>query len=233
MCLDRPLGALYTVVSSIHEQKKNILIRSPKAFWFLFSPELQKNGIFPTGLQTPLTPGPPKKKQKVSHYKNNHHTPHKRTNNHIFFHNNHEVRGPAHKTSKNQQHESSGNVKFWKPKKTFPPSRDTPSKVIFDDADDFPRGGGKGEASEIKKKKKKKRPRKPKQVSSVPPEGHTDRRPDYPSWTGEMQRMESKPEKRRRQRRPQTMRTDGKKANRQMYPTDENLFIIKQRRRHR
>lgn len=187
------------------------------------------------GFQTPLTPGPPKKKQKVSHHKNNHqshHTPHKSTNNHIFFHDNHKVRGPAHKTSKNQQHGSSGNVKLWKPKRPFPPSRDTPSKVIFDEADDFPRGGGKGEASEIKKKKKK-RPRKPKQVSSAPPEGHTDRRPDYPSWTGEMQRMESKPEKRKRKRRPQTMRTDGNKPNRQMYPTDENLFIIKQRRRHR
>lgn len=206
-----------------------------KGFWFLFSPELQKNGLFPTAFQTPLTPGPPKKKQKVGHYKNNHqspHTPHKSANNHIFFHDNHEAGGPTQKTSRNQQHGSSGNVKLWKPKRPFPPSRDTPSKLIFDEADDFPRGGAKVEASEMKKKKKK-RPRKPKQGSSVPPEGHTHRRPDYPSWTGEMQRIGSKPEKRKRKRKPQTMQTDRKKPNRQMYPTDENLFVIKQRRRHR
>lgn len=213
------------------KKKKN------ESLLFLFSPDLKKNGIFPASSQTPLTPGPPKKKQKISHDKNNHqpnHTPHKSPNNHnpthIFFNDSYEVRVPAPKTNKYKQHESTGYVKRWKAKRPVTSSRDTPGKLILDEADDFPRGGVKGETIEMKKKRRK---RKPKQVPSVPPEGHRDGRPDYPCWTGEMQTCESKPEKGKRKRRARKFRIANQKLEKQMYPKDENLFIIKQRRRRR
>ncbi|XP_051240938.1 zinc finger CCHC domain-containing protein 7 isoform X2 [Dicentrarchus labrax] len=204
--------------------------------------ELKEKGIFPASSETPVTPGPPKKKQKISHHKNNHqhnHRPHQSSNNHrhnpthIFFNDSHDFTAPTPKTKYNKykQQESTSNVKPWKPKRPVPKSRDPPAKLILDEADDFPRGRGKGENTEMMKKKKK-RMRKAKQV---PPEGHRDGRPDRLHWTvtGEMQGSESKAEKGRKKKRNRARRTTDKKLAEQMYPTDENLFIIKQRKRKR
>lgn len=201
-----------------------------KAWLLLFPPELKKNDLFPSSCQTHLTPGPPKKKQKIRHHDNNHQpnhtlhqTPynHKPSRTHIFFNDNYELKGLAPKVNKYKQQESPGSVKPWKPKRPVPTSRDTPSKLILDEADDFPRGSGKAENTEMKKKKRK--TKKPKQVSSVPPEGHRDRRPHPPSCA----------DKGKRKRKDRKWRTANNKHDAQMYPSDENLFIIKQRRRSR
>lgn len=114
----------------------------------------------------------------------------------------------------------------------MPTSRDPPAKLFLDEADDFPRGGGRGENTEMKKKKKTKK-KKVKQGPSVPPEG---RKPDRLwSVSGEMPGSAIKREKgeKRRMRRNHARKIADKKLAAQMYPTDENLFIIKQRKRHR
>ncbi|XP_044046079.1 zinc finger CCHC domain-containing protein 7 [Siniperca chuatsi] len=202
--------------------------------------ELKKNGLFPASSQTPLSPGQPKKKQKTSHHKNNHqpnHIPHQSSNNHkpspshIFFNDDNDFKTPARKTNKYKQQESTGNVKPWKPKRPVPTSRNQPTKLILDEADDFPRGGGKGEYIE----KKRNRMKKTKQARSVAPEGHRDSRPDRLFWTvtGEMQGSKQEKGEKKRKRRNRARRIADKKLDAQMYPTDENLFIIKQRKRHR
>ncbi|XP_071360787.1 zinc finger CCHC domain-containing protein 7 [Trachinotus anak] len=206
--------------------------------------ELKKNGLLPTTAQTPVTPGPPKKKQKTSHHKNDHqpnHMPHQTPNNHkpspshIFFSDN-DFRNTTPKTSKfnkYKQPQSTGNVKPWKAKRPVPTSRDPlpPTKLILDEAADFPRGRGKGEMIE-KKKKQRKRMKKTKELA---PEGNRDSRPHRLFWTAR-QGSESKQEngeKRKRKRRNRDWRTADKKLSAPMYPSDENLFIIKQRKRHR
>lgn len=118
-------------------------------------------------------------------------------------------------------------MKSWKPKRPVPTSRDTPSKLILDEADDFPRGGGKEENTE--RKKRRKRTKKPKEVPSVPPAGPRYSRPNHLCWTGEMPRSKSKPMKGKRKKGGQKSSINNKKLDSQMYPMDENLFIIKQR----
>ncbi|KAM7419189.1 hypothetical protein PAMA_016351 [Pampus argenteus] len=198
---------------------------------------LKKNGFFPASIQSPLTPAPPKKKQKVSHHKNIHqpnHTPHQTPNNykpsHIFFNNDNDFSAATPKTNKHnkyKQQESAGAGKTWKPKRPVPTSRDQlpPTKLILDEADDFPRGSSRGEKTEKKNKK-----RSMKKSKLVPPERHGDGRPHhlFRTVTKEMQGSGSK--KRERDRRK---RRAGAKHAAQMYPTDENLFIIKQRKRSR
>ncbi|XP_050926614.1 zinc finger CCHC domain-containing protein 7 [Lates calcarifer] len=165
--------------------------------------ELKKNGCFPTTSQTPVTPGPPKKKQKISHLENNcdpNHTPqqtpnnHKPSPNHIFFRDS-DFSDTTPKTNKFKQPESTGKVKPWKPKRPVPTSRNQlpPAKLILDEAADFPRGGGRG--ANIEKKKKKKRWKRPKKA------------PGNWAVTGEMQGSDPNPEngakkRKRRYRKP-------------------------------
>lgn len=198
---------------------------------FFDSPALKKNGFFTPGSQTPLTPGPLKKRQKTSHHKNNWqptHGPRQSPNNHlpspshVFFKDEHDFRAPTPKTNKYKQPESSSNAKPWKPKRPVPTSSKPPPRLKFDEAEDFPRGGGK--AAVIKKKNKWKK-------KKTPGKGGGDGKPDGLFGTGEMQR--SKPEKKRRKRVNPASRTANKNLNTPMYPTDENLFIIKQRKRKR
>lgn len=128
------------------------------------------------------------------------------------------------KYNKYKQQESTGKVKPWKPKRSVPTSRDQlpPSKLILDESADFPRGGGKGQNLERKKKKQKK-------------EGHRDNRPGHLCWTvtGEMQGSDSKHNAEKKKKRNRGRRTGDKKLATPMYPTDENLFIIKQKKRSR
>lgn len=222
----------YHPCMSKKKKKSKTSLKVTKTSSFLFSLVLKKNGFFPASSQTPLTPGPPTKKQKIGYHKNNH-TPQRNQNNykpsptHIFF-NEDKSRGLIPKTNKRVQHKSTGIAKPWKPKRPVPSSRDTPGKLILDEADDFPRGGGKGE--NIVRKKTRKRAKKPKEVPSAPPAGHGYSRPNRLCWTGEMPRSKSEPMKRRRRKKKgQKSSTDNKKLNSQMYPADENLFIIKQR----
>ncbi|XP_037619985.1 zinc finger CCHC domain-containing protein 7 [Sebastes umbrosus] len=203
--------------------------------------ELKKKGLFSTSSQTPLTPGPPNKKQKISHYKSNHqfnHTPRQSPNNHkrshIFFNDNDGFGAAAAPPKTNNYNKykqgSTGHVKPWKPKRPVPTSRERlpPTKLIVDEADDFPRGRGKGEDTE--KKRKRSRNRK----KSLP-EGHGECRPDrlFGTIPEEMQGLASKPQKGKRNRRSRAWKNADKNNDEQMYPTDENLFIIKQRKRRR
>ncbi|XP_054460368.1 zinc finger CCHC domain-containing protein 7 [Anoplopoma fimbria] len=210
--------------------------------------ELKKNGFLQGSSQTPLTPGPPKKKQRVDHHNNHHyqanHTPRQSTNhhkrNHIFFNDDHVFGAAAPKTKKNnkpKQQKTTSNVKPWKPKRPVPASKDPlpkKAKLIVDEAQDFPRGGGRGEDME-KKKKKKKGARNRKKAPSAPPEVHREGRPDRLQWTvtGEMQGSESKQQKGKKNKKKRAKKNGNKNAEAQMYPTDENLFIIKQRKGRR
>ncbi|XP_034543875.1 zinc finger CCHC domain-containing protein 7 [Notolabrus celidotus] len=203
--------------------------------------DLKQHGLFPAGTETPLTPGPPKKRQKVDHHKNNHkhnHTPHQSNNNHksnrthIFFKDNHDFKAPAAKLNKHhkfKQPESAGNVKPWKPKRPVPTSREPPPKLVLDEADDFPRGGAKADNTVMKKKRK--RVKKIKPVPSGPPGGHGNSRADRSCWTARGEFHGSKQEKGENKRKRRNWGKGDYKKNAQMYPTDENLFIIKQKRK--
>ncbi|XP_060921173.1 zinc finger CCHC domain-containing protein 7 isoform X2 [Labrus mixtus] len=227
--------------------------------------DLKKSGLYPAASEAPVTPGPPKKKQKLSHVKNNqkpNHTPrqnadnhkpnrtprpntdkhkhkhkpnqtpgqttgnHKPDRSHIFFQDD-DFEPPAAKKNKRNKHkqpESAGNVKPWKPKRPVPTSRERPAKLTLDEADDFPRGGA------TKKQRKKKETHAP----SGPPGGHGDGRADRLSWTvrGEVQgSRQQKGEKKKRKRKQEGKGDSNKNHDAHMYPTDENLFIIKQKKR--
>lgn len=192
--------------------------------------ELKRNGIFPSSAQTPVTPEPPKKKHKVGHHANNHpprHTPdgHKHGRNHIFFNSNHEY-GASNKS----KHEGTGSSKAWKPKRPVPPSRKVPVKLLLDEGGDLPRGRFKGETGEMKKRKKMKM-KKPNRVASAPSDGRTKR--DSPGWRDRTPNPDSKQEKKKQKKKLQKMKIAEKRLQSPMYPTDENLFTIKQRRGRR
>ncbi|XP_008276647.1 zinc finger CCHC domain-containing protein 7 [Stegastes partitus] len=210
--------------------------------------ELKKNGFLSALAETPLTPGPPKKKQKISHHKNSHlpnhklhQTPHnhKPSPSHVFFEDSSDFSATMPKRNKysKSKQESGGSAKPWKPKRPVPTSRDPlpRSKLICDEADDFPRGGGTGES--IQKKKRKKRMNKMKQVPFGLTGGHKDSRPDYLCKTvgGMTPGPQSKTDKAKKnqKRRDRNLRKADKQFGAEMYPTDENLFAIKQRKRRR
>ncbi|XP_034389348.1 zinc finger CCHC domain-containing protein 7 [Cyclopterus lumpus] len=169
--------------------------------------ELKKKGFFlTTSFRPPPTPEPPSKIQKVGHH-HLHHRP-----NHVFFNDSDFVEAAAPKSKKNNKHkQQESHVKPWKPKRPVPTSKDRPpaAKLIVDEAKDFPRGGGKGKDAE----KKRKRLSNKKRAPSAPPEAATS-----PQGSPRVKRN-----KKSRGRK-------NKKAAAQMYPADENLFIIKQRK---
>lgn len=170
--------------------------------------ELKENGMLSTQPNTPVTPGPPRKKRKIGNQKNSHtprqspshqtprKTPTNRTANssHIFF-----GSGDAAATIKkfkHKQEDTSRGAKPWKPKRPVPTSRNpTPSKLLLDEADDFPRGGRTGPSTQMKRK-----------------------------------RGLLKDDKKSRRNQANKAR---RKPSLNKYPSDENLFIIKQRRRKR
>ncbi|XP_031695249.1 uncharacterized protein LOC116377688 [Anarrhichthys ocellatus] len=199
--------------------------------------ELKKSGFLLASSQTPLTPGPPKKKQKVGYHNSYHqanHTPRQSPNthkpNHLFFKDSDVFGAAAPKTKKNNKHkQQESNVKTWKPKRPVPTSKDPlpAAKVFVDEAEDFPRGGGKGK--DIQKTRKRAKNRK--HAPSAPSEVHREGRPDRLHWTvtGEMQDSASKQHKGKKNKKNRQ-----KAKNRaDVHPTDENLFIIKQRKHSR
>ncbi|KAM3623082.1 uncharacterized protein V6R79_006634 [Siganus canaliculatus] len=198
--------------------------------------ELKENGFLPTDSQVLFTPGPPKKKQKINHHKNSHHphhAPQPSPNNHtpspshFFFKDHSDIKTPK---TRNKYKQQESNVKPWKPKRPVPTSRNTPTKLILDEAEDFPRGRGKKQNIEVKRKNKKMK-KKPNQV----PEGNRGGRPGHLFWTakGETPGSQSKSPKGKGWKKSQTWRMNDQKQEERMYPTDENLFTIKQRKRRR
>lgn len=223
----------YDTVEEISRRQHRIKIRAK---------ELKKNGGFQSFSEALLTPVPPKKKRKISFHKTNHqsyhiprHTPnnHNPRPSHLFFNDN-DLSAATPKTkkfNKYKQQESIGNVKPWKPKRPVPTSRNPlpAAKPIFNEAEDFPRGGGMGENRKKKRKKKKMN-----HVPSAQPGGHTEKRsnPLFGSVGGKVQGPKAKQEKRKK-RKNQAPTTADKKTGAQMYPADDNLFFIKQRKRRR
>ncbi|XP_030003658.1 zinc finger CCHC domain-containing protein 7 [Sphaeramia orbicularis] len=185
--------------------------------------ELKKNGIMSTASESPSTPGPPNKKQKVSHDKNYHSHTTSGTNHpspsHIFF--SHTSSPKIYKHNKNKQQNCTSSEKRWKPTSRDP--LPTP-KLIVDETSDFPRGGGnRGDAERRRRKKKMKK----------------NGRPDRLCWTASAD-SQSLPNEQAKKNKGETHRKGKNQAWRtpdkrtpQMYPTDENLFIIKQRKRKR
>lgn len=188
--------------------------------------ELKKNGIFPSRGQTPVTPEPPKKKQKVGHHANTH-VPvnHKHGRTHIFFNSNQEYGG-----SNKNKHEGMAGAKAWKPKRPVPASRRVAEKLLLDEGGDLPRGRHKGETGEMKKTKKMKT-KKPNRGASAPSDGRTKQ--DSLGWRDRTPNSDSKQEKKKRKKKLQKMKIAEKRLNSPMYPRDENLFMIKQRRGRR
>nr|XP_040043227.1 zinc finger CCHC domain-containing protein 7 [Gasterosteus aculeatus aculeatus]XP_040043228.1 zinc finger CCHC domain-containing protein 7 [Gasterosteus aculeatus aculeatus] len=196
--------------------------------------ELKKNGFFTNSVQTHLAAGPPIKKRKFDHYNHHphplarppHQTPSGHKPNHIFFKGGDVFTPP--KTKKNHKNRES-NAKPWKPKRPVPAAKApvATAKVIVDEAKDFPRGGGKG--GDVKAKKKKKMMGRSKQ------QAHIEGDPDRLGWTvaGEMQGAGSKPQKKKKKKNQKQKKTPRKAAAEEMYPTDENLFLIKQRKRRK
>ncbi|KAJ0050930.1 hypothetical protein NL108_009924 [Boleophthalmus pectinirostris] len=162
---------------------------------------------------------PPRKKQKTTFEKNNYH--HKKTprqsyktdlpaSSHIFFS---DTSDSISKPSKQQKHKPVSQEKLWKPKRPVPQSRGSVEKIVLDEADEFPRGGGQGEEMERRKKSKKFK----KNGQSL-------------CWTGASKQAKNNnvnPSKRKKKKNANKNMSD------KMYPTDENLFIIKQRKHKR
>lgn len=199
----------------------------------LLFPDLKENGLFPNSSQTALTPGPPKKKRKINDQPNHnsHHTPknNKPGPSHIIFSDDSLPKTPKVKKARWHKRESLGSVKPWKPKRPVPTSRDRPPprKLVVDEADDFPRGGGKGGNKQMNKKRKMKGiPPKPRGEAGDSSRGRLFGTAKGPAWGLP---SDQKKKKRKRNRNQKT----GQKAAAEKYPTDENLFIIKQRRRRK
>lgn len=191
--------------------------------------ELKKNGIFPSGAQTPVAPEPPRKKQKVGHHANNQASAvnHKHGRTHIFFNSNHEYGG-----SNKNKHNGMAGAKAWKPKRPVPASRKVPGKLLLDEGGDLPRGRHKGETAEVKKAKKMKmKTKKANRAASAPSDGRTNQ--DCPGWRDRTPNSDSKQERKKRKKKLQKMKIAEKRLNSPMYPRDENLFMIKQRRGRR
>lgn len=186
---------------------------------------LKSNGLIPPVphvSQSPSTSGPPRKKQKTSHDKSNHrHTPRLSfksdlpASKHVFFG---DTLHPVSKTKKHNDLKVVSAEKPWKPKRPVPArSRDTPPNavVVVDDEDDFPRGGGQGE--EVQRKKKNKKMRKNGQSLC---------------WNGAGKQgffSDCSNDKKKRKKK-RAKKNANKNVVDKTYPTDENLFIIKQRK---
>lgn len=177
---------------------------------------LKNNGNFSVP-PSPSTPEPPSKKQKISHRHNR--RPSFKSDlpasSHIFFR---DTSDATAKTNKQSKHKLVSLEKPWKPKRPVPQSRDPlpKTKVVLDDADDFPRGGGQGEEAERKKKNKK-----------IKKNGRSL------CWTETGQQGVASEHSRKEKRKDKAKWNANKKIKTQMYPTDENLFIIKQKKRKR
>ncbi|KAM6940640.1 zinc finger CCHC domain-containing protein 7 [Xenentodon cancila] len=216
----------YDTVKEINRRHNRIMMKAE---------EMKRNGYFTALSETPVTSEPPKKKQKISHHKGNHQNkcvPQLTRNNkaiasHIFFDDKCELRNATRKTKKFKRQEIVGNVKPWKPKRPVPISRDSipPAKRVVDEADDFPRGGGPEENAEKKKRKKNKKKQR-NEMSLLLPEGHKEKGPDHLRE----RRWELASKKQKGDKKKNGKNRAHKKLVTQMYPADENLFIIKQRK---
>uniref|UniRef100_A0A3B3H6B4 Zinc finger CCHC domain-containing protein 7 n=1 Tax=Oryzias latipes TaxID=8090 RepID=A0A3B3H6B4_ORYLA len=176
----------------------------------------------------------PSQKPKINTQTNNtpYQTPkpiHKSNPNHIFF-KDEELRDETPTTKKFR--DGGGSAKQWKPKRPVPSSRNPlpPAKPVLDEEDDFPRGGRPKKDAEERRKMKKKN--KMKRIHSSLTEGHQGKRRDCPRWTVGENRWRPPSTKPKAEQKKNGKKFSQKKLNTQ-YPTDEDLFSIKQRKRSR
>ncbi|XP_046900879.1 zinc finger CCHC domain-containing protein 7 isoform X2 [Hypomesus transpacificus] len=214
--------------------------------------ELTEAGLFPSELQTPHTPdGPPKKKQKSSanHCPKPSHTP---------YQNHKPVRIPN--LIRNQRpmpapgHSKPGQAKTWMPKtkiankqqqhskQKIPKHLNTPkigsvvkkpATLMVDEAQDFPRGGDQKKKNKKKKKKKKEGmvPEDPPVFFDTTPSSSRPPRPGLHPPERLFGKGKTSAVKNKKIRARGRDRKAANMAANEMYPTDENLFIIKQRKR--
>lgn len=126
----------------------------------------------------------------------------------------------------NKEGNPSSSTKRWKPKREVPDRRGSAkaAKPFIDEADDFPREGGEEGKKRKRKKKNKNIPPGP-PGAPFKPSAYT---PDRLFGTVQAEGM-----KRKKSLARGKDRRAANKATTEMYPTDENLFIIKQRKRKR
>ncbi|KAM4750393.1 zinc finger CCHC domain-containing protein 7 [Anableps anableps] len=199
--------------------------------------DMERNGSLSAASSSPLTPGPPRKKQKINlHNASPHpeHTLHQLPNSyrpspsHIIF-NDEDFDDATPKTKTAKLPKSGGSAKPWKPKRAVPTTRDplSRSKLVVDEADDFPRGGGPQENKTEKMKMKKKRCRTKQVYSSMPGD----------VWRTGGERSEDPKSKIQTREKKRQKRRSHKSAKKQlggpMYSEEDNLFLIKQRKRSR
>ncbi|XP_077574507.1 zinc finger CCHC domain-containing protein 7 isoform X2 [Stigmatopora nigra] len=190
--------------------------------------ELIKNGLLSQKGKFPLSQEPPYKKQKFNRGNNGHafdqkfdRTPksHHSKRSHMFFRQTNDSMVAKSKFKKNKQ-ENAG--KQWKPKRPVPKEKPASHKLMADETLDFLRGrGGIVKKPEEKKKKKKKEKIKNRMNNKSSKAGLND--------GGLLRPAAGKSKKDNREKK----RHLHKKKAAQMYPTDENLFNIKQRKTKR
>ncbi|CAN9510425.1 unnamed protein product [Ophioblennius macclurei] len=221
-----PFINTYDTVKEINRRQHRMKVKAK---------ELKENGFFPPFSNTPLTPGPPRKKQKFSNQKN-HHTPcqtpsnYRPNSSHIFFRDSEDGGGATTpRKYKPKQEDLFRSAKPWKPKRPVPSSRSpAPSKLVLDEADDLPRGGRAAASSQGKRKRGLIKP-----IPLALPEGN-NARAAYPAWTGEQKKRRPKSKEERRNKKIRYLANKAQRKKRPNdYPTDENLFAIKQRKRKR
>lgn len=183
--------------------------------------ELIKSGHLPAYL-----PEPQKKKQKTSLHTNKtpHQTPNKpkSTPSHIIFTNKDFSSSPP-KTKGFKQQQAAGSVKPWKPKRPVPTSKGPlpSSERALDGEEHLPRGWGKQPGKKQNKKKKNKTG----QALLFQPDGHQD------SKSNHLFKMQKQASKNQKGARKKNWKNFTSKVDAQLYPEEDNLFIIKQRRR--
>nr|XP_057937738.1 zinc finger CCHC domain-containing protein 7 [Doryrhamphus excisus] len=217
-----------------YDTKMDIKRRESRLKWKVKGPK--KCSFIQNSSQTTLTPGPPKKKQKISHENNSkvfsrQFANHKPSPGHA---------GSDFKAGSNLNKHKQENVsKQWKPKRAVPKKRPAPSMFIVDESEDLPRGGGE----EKEKKKKKKKKKKLNQVLSNGSVFGTESicgskkiscgDSVIKKKSKETNKTSPGKSKKKKDEKKTKKKPSHKKISAQMYPTDENLFIIKQRKRKR
>ncbi|XP_008410676.1 zinc finger CCHC domain-containing protein 7 isoform X1 [Poecilia reticulata] len=201
--------------------------------------DMGRIGNLSSGSPALPTPGPQRKKQKINHQnaspdpKNTSHqnpNSYRPSPNHIIF-NVDDFNDDTPKTKMAKQPKSGGSAKPWKPKRAVPTTRDPVplSKLVIDEADDFPRGGGPQGNQEEKMRKKKKGCRTKQVNSSIA---------DHVFRTGGEQSQDSKSSKKnqtgeKKRQKGRSNKTAKKQLHGATYSEEDNLFLIKQRKRSR
>ncbi|XP_043970947.1 zinc finger CCHC domain-containing protein 7 [Gambusia affinis] len=224
-----PFIGHYDTVTDINRRQHRVKMKAK---------DLGRNGNLSSASPVPPTPAPLRKKQKINHHNASPHptnTPHRMPNSyrpspsHIIF-NDDDFNDATPKTKMAKFPKSGGSAKPWKPKRAVPTTRDTVplSKLVVDEADDFPRGG-QPQGNKEEKMRKKKGCRTKQVNSSIA---------DHVFRTGGERSQDSKSSKKnqtgqKKRQKGRSNKTAKKQLRGATYSEEDNLFLIKQRKRSR